>query len=130
MIAPKVDKPTARNQKDAYALATERDGDRCVWCGDNEWTERDHRKGRGVGGLTVEWNIHVLCHTHHLQKTDNAEWALRVGLTVPSYGDPTEWPSRRLVNDELRWVIYGAGTDFAIIPDATAETYLEIKGVR
>lgn len=130
MIQPKTEKPSAKAEQDAYELATLRDNGCCVFCGSPEWVERDHRKNRSQGGLTVEWNLACLCHEHHLLKTENPDWALRVGLAVPSYGDPTEWPARRLVYGQLWWVIYGAGTDFAIISTATAEKYLEEKGVR
>lgn len=118
MIGPKVAKPTPAEEARAYDAATFRDHGVCVRCGrvDPVWgVTRDHRKGRGVGGLTVVENLQLLCGTGttgcHGWKTQNPAEALDNGYTVPGYADPLVWPARRWVPSNFGmvrevWVLY------------------------
>src|SRR5690606_40618483 len=117
-IGPKTVKPTPREEREAYELATLRDRDTCQRCRRNcgqGFTSRDHRKGRGVGGLTVVSNLRVLGGTGtlgcHGWKTANPAAALEEGWAVPGYATPAEWPARRWLRGEhgivrLAWVLY------------------------
>lgn len=114
---PKPIKPTAAEERRAYAMVTERDEDRCQrclrYCGP---TNRDHRKDRGRGGLTVVSNLQCLggsgttgCHGW---KTANPTDAIAEGWSVPSWGEPADWPARRYVPTQWgtvrpAWVLYG-----------------------
>lgn len=135
MSAPKSVPPTKREETEAYELVDLRDG-ACVRCGAQGLVSHDHRKNRSQGGQTTSQNIQILCGTGtlgcHGWATTHPEDAVRDGFAVPGWptADPAAWPARRLVYGVLRWVLYGAGTDFAVIPNATAEAYLESKGVR
>ena len=106
MIGPKRVKLTAREERDAYALATGRDQGTCVRCGSRGPTERDHRQNRN-GFNTVVSNLQLLggpfgCGCH-LWKTQHPHEALALGFAVPSYTRPELWPAWRL-NDG--WVVY------------------------
>ncbi|MEO5920472.1 MAG: HNH endonuclease signature motif containing protein [Pseudolysinimonas sp.] len=116
MIEPKTQKPTPTEEREAYALATKRDGDicqRCLrYCGP---TNRDHRKPRGQGGLTTAGNLQCLggsgttgCHGW---RTENPADALAQGWSVPSFADPLSWPAARWFPTpwntlRLGWVLY------------------------
>ena len=123
MIRPKTDaapKPTPAQEREAYELATLRDRDTCQRCRRNcGWgvTSRDHRKGRGVGGLTTVVNLQVLGGTGttgcHGWKSSHPAEAVAEGWSVPSWADPAEWPARRWLSSgngllRLAWVLYTA----------------------
>lgn len=74
----------------------ERDGMRCVLCG---WTvslataEVHHRKLRSRGGRDDHPNCLTLCpRCHHDKVHGFPVWATVVGLMVPAWADPSEWP--------------------------------------
>lgn len=118
MIGPKVHKPTPAEEARAYDAATFRDLGVCVRCRrvDPVWgVNRDHRKGRGVGGLTVVENLQLLCGSGttgcHGWKSENPAEALDGGYAVPGWADPLVWPARRWVATPLNtvrdvWVLY------------------------
>ena len=130
MIGPKVAKPTAAEERAAYALATERDNDTCQRCLRNCGPiNRDHRRGRGVGGRTVASNLQLLggsgttgCHGW---KTTYPADAIAEGWAVPGGQDPAEWPARRWVHSRFgfapAWVLYDDVGGFRIIADSEAE---------
>jgi hypothetical protein len=115
VIGPKVAAPTAAEERRAYAVVTERDGELCQKCLRARGDNRDHRLNRSQGGRTEPSNLQLLCGSgttgcHGLVTHDLAE-ALRDGWRVPSWGDPREWPARRWLRTEhatLRaaWVLY------------------------
>jgi hypothetical protein len=131
MIRPKVDKPTEKEESLAYAIVTGRDSNRCQrcqrFCGP---PSRDHRKGRGVGGLTTPANLQILggdgttgCHGW---KTAHPALALAEGWTVPGWADPAEYPARRWLPTSrgtvrLSWVLYADDGTWREIDDAEAE---------
>lgn len=106
MIGPKVDRPTAADERRAYAIASERDEHRCQKCHRGP-AQRDHRKNRSQGGRTVASNLLLLCPTCHLWKTDHPVEAVQQGWAVPGWADPAEWPTRRYFRTE--WGTYQAG---------------------
>ncbi len=99
MIGPKVDRPTATDERRAYAIATERDDDTCQRCLRGGAANRDHRKNRSQGGLTVASNLQLLCGSGttgcHGWAHANPRAALEDGWAVPRWADPHEWPARR-----------------------------------
>lgn len=97
MITPKLEKPSSRHEAEAYELVFLRDGGQCVF---RAWdcagpVQRDHRKNRSQGGLTVLLNLQVLCLRHHDWKTTHPEEAAREGWAVPGWSDPATYPARR-----------------------------------
>lgn len=110
MIGPKVAKPTAAEERQAYDTATERDSGRCVRCGCYGTMHRDHRQNRSQGGLTVVSNLQLLCGPHgndegcHKWATEHPESALVDGFAVPGFARPELWPAWRF--DVRSWVIY------------------------
>jgi len=109
MIAPKLPKPTRAEEKAAYLAATIRDEGRCVFCYKVGTVERDHRQNRQAGNTVAE-NIQCLCPAHHQWKTSHPADAEREGYTVPRWGDPAEWPARRMVmgnyGPDTIWCLY------------------------
>lgn len=116
MILPKTDKPSEKQEREAYALATDRDKDSCVKCGNREWIERDHRQNRKAGNTVVE-NLQCLCHSCHVWKTEHPLDARAQGFALKSTDDPLTFPARRLFRTDmgrllLIWVVYlPAGND-------------------
>lgn len=102
MIGPKEPKPTAREEREAYAAVTVRDP-WCVRCG-AAGIQRDHRKNRSQGGLTVPSNLQGLCGSCHRFKTLNPAAAVLEGYAVPGWGRPEFWPAWRV--DVGSWVVY------------------------
>lgn len=119
MIPPKYElppKPTTAEQERAYAIATERDRSMCQRCLRHcGRANRDHRKDRSLGGLTVASNLQILggsgttgCHGW---KTSHPAKALEEGWLVPSWKEPHEWPARRFIATAYgtvrpAWVLY------------------------
>ena len=112
MIAQRAVRPTAAEEREAYELATIRDNDTCQRCRRNCGpTARDHRKGRGVGGLTIVANLQVLGLRCHTWKTEHPKDVIEAGWTVPGWADPEEYPAARWVPTKrgtlrLAWVLY------------------------
>jgi hypothetical protein len=112
VIGPKVAKPTAREESEAYELVTLRDQDICQRClRDCGPAARDHRKNRSQGGVTVVEGLQVLGLDCHVWKTDHPDAANRAGWGVPGWADPAEYPARRWVRTavgtrRLAWVLY------------------------
>lgn len=112
MIGQRTVRPTAAEERDAYELATLRDADTCQRCRRNCGPiARDHRKGRGVGGLTIVANLQCLGLGCHTWKTEHPADALEDGWTVPGWADPETFPARRWVGTKrgtlrLAWVVY------------------------
>ena len=102
MIGPKRPKQTAREEREAYAAVTARDP-WCVRCG-AAGIQRDHRKNRSQGGLTVPSNLQGLCGSCHSFKTLNPSAAVLEGFAVPGWGRPEFWPAWRV--DVGSWVVY------------------------
>jgi hypothetical protein len=61
------------------------------WCavGGCEATEIHHRRGRGAYLLAVETWLPV-CHTHHVQITENPKWAKERGYSLSRLSVVTE----------------------------------------
>ena len=96
MIAPKVQRPTAAEERLAYEIATVRDGDLCQRCRrDCGPIARDHRKNRSQGGPTLAHNLHLLGLRCHQWATEHPLLAVAEGWAVPGWADPREWPARR-----------------------------------
>jgi hypothetical protein len=116
MIGPKVPKPTAADERDAYELATLRDNDTCQRCRRNCGpSNRDHRVNRSQGGRTVVSNLQILGGTGttgcHGWATAHPEDAQAEGWSAPSYAEPSEWPARRWLPGQVgllrrAWVLY------------------------
>lgn len=110
MIQPKRPKLTARQERDAYAIASARDSvrgvERCQACGRFGPCDRDHRQGRDAYNTTPA-NLQLLGGAFgcgcHLKKTQNPAWALEHGLSVPRWANPAEWPAWRY---GVGWVLY------------------------
>lgn len=131
MIAPKTVKPTAADEKRAYADVTERDRGWCVRCGRAGAVERDHRQNRSQGGLTVPCNLQCLCPPCHAWKTQNPAAAVLEGFAVPGWGHPEWWPAYRA--DVRSWVLYfdtpdSQGQWWTEITQATADQLMNGGG--
>lgn len=74
----------------------ERDGMRCVLCGwmvSLEAAEVHHRKLRSRGGQDDHPTCLTLCSRCHKDRVHAFPvWATVVGLMVPAWADPTDWP--------------------------------------
>ena len=103
MIGQRAVKLTARQEREAYAAATERDKGRCVRCGTNAPTHRDHRQNRDAYN-TVVANLQLLCAiVCHPWKNANPAAAMRDGFAVSRWADPAATPAYRF---GVGWVIY------------------------
>jgi hypothetical protein len=111
VIAPKVERPTPRQEREAYELATARDGGVCQRCLRGGNATRDHRRNRSQGGLTVASNLQLLCGSGttgcHGWATTHPADALRDGWAVPGWADPAAWPTRRYFRTEVGTVRAG-----------------------
>jgi hypothetical protein len=73
-----------------------RDDGRCVLC--LNFTsladaEIHHRKLKSRGGIDEHPNLITLCpHCHHTRVHRFPQWANAVGLMVPSWAEPADWP--------------------------------------
>lgn len=108
MIGQRPVKLTARQERDAYAAVTERDGGRCQRCGyyDPEAMQRDHRQGRNAYN-TVPSNLHLLggpgaCDCHRWV-TEHPREAMALGFTVSRHAHPADAPAWRY---GVGWVTY------------------------
>lgn len=100
-ILPKTPKPTDREEREAYNLAVERDGNVCLFRSSEcaGAVQLDHRRNRSQGGLTILSNLQSLCVIHHDWKTNHPEEALAQCLGVPGHHrlSPAEYPASRWV---------------------------------
>jgi hypothetical protein len=115
VIGPKVPAPTAAEERRAYAVVTERDGQLCQRCLRARGDNRDHRLNRSQGGRTAPSNLQLLCGSGttgcHGWRTENLRAALEDGWRVPAGQDPREWPARRWLRTRVgtlraAWVLY------------------------
>ena len=110
MIGQKRPKLTRTQERAAYDAATARDSvngvEQCQKCGRFGPCDRDHRQGRDPFNTTPA-NLQLLGGAFgcgcHVWKTENPADAIKAGFTVPSWGDPSEWPAWRFGGG---WVIY------------------------
>jgi hypothetical protein len=101
MIAPKIPKPTAAEERRAYKAATVRDRDTCMRCLRNCGPiARDHRKNRSQGGRTVLSNLQLLGLGCHQWKTEYPDLAIEDGWGVPGWADPAAFPASRWVEGD------------------------------
>jgi hypothetical protein len=109
MIGPKEEKPTAREQREAYELVEVRDGGVCQWCRRNECgpIQIDHRRNRSQGGLTVIENLQALGLRHHVEKTEHPDAANSEGHGVPGWAEPADYPARRWLRSTVGTVRLG-----------------------
>lgn len=127
MIGPKEPKPSPADEKHAYAKATERGGGSCARCG-KYGVQRDHRKNRSQGGLTVLSNLQLLCPTCHQWKTENPTAAVLEGFAVPGWARPETWPAWHI---GIGWVLYlDEPEDGHLIRPITAVTADLLMGTR
>jgi len=130
VIGPKVPKPSAADERDAYELATLRDLDTCQRCRRNCGpSNRDHRQNRSQGGRTVVSNLQVIGGTGttgcHGFITSHPEEATAEGWAVPGWAVPADWPARRWVRGDagilhLVWVLYSDDGEITEITEADA----------
>ena len=111
MIGPKVDGPSARDEREAYELATIRDRATCVRCRAQGNVQRDHRRNRSQGGRTVVENLQCLCPSCHLWKTEHPKQATVEGWACPGWADPATFPAARMFTNDngakiLGWCVY------------------------
>lgn len=134
MIGPKTAKPTAAEEKQAYAIAAGRDDltcQRCLgWCGA---PQQDHRQNRQPGN-TVPSNLQTLGLICHQWKTEHPADALADGWAVPRWATPARWPARRWyrnldgVTVRKGWALYGDDGSITEISDHEARRRMEGGG--
>lgn len=130
-ILPKTRKPTAREEREAYLLATYRDDDTCQRCRrDCGQTARDHRQNRQPGNTTAA-NLQVLGLRCHQWKTEHPHDAMREGWAVPGYALPENWPARRWQETahgmlRLAWCLYDNQGGVHWITDEEAHRRMEV----
>jgi len=99
-------KLTAKQEREAYRLVTERDQGMCQRCGYRGPTDRDHRQNRDAYN-TVPSNLQLLGNDFgcgcHRWKTEHPEQAVLDGFACPRYARPELWPAYRI---GVGWVIY------------------------
>lgn len=117
MIRPKTRRPSKAEEKTAYKLATLRDGGMCVRCSRVGIVQRDHRKNRSQGGLTVASNLQLLCAADHLWKTEHPDLANAAGFGVPGWANPELWPAWR----HGEWVLYTDTGTWIVLTKAEAD---------
>jgi hypothetical protein len=130
MVYQKTRKPTAAEERLAYDIVEVRDLV-CVKCRRGD-IQRDHRKNRSQGGLTVASNLQLLCTTCHLWKTDHPAEALAEGLAVPGWGVAADFPARRWLPTQFgtyrqAWVLYDDEGGWVVI--SHIEAVVRGKGV-
>lgn len=104
VIGQRIPRQTERQKREAYEAATARDKGRCVRCGTNATTHRDHRQNRTAYNTTPA-NLQLLCALDcHPWKTHFPEWAMRDGFSVSRFAvDPAMVPAYRF---DAGWVLY------------------------
>lgn len=117
MIGPRPVKLTPRQERESYAIVTERDQGRCQRCGRFGPVERDHRQNRDAYN-TVPSNLQCLCRSCHQWKTENPVAAILEGFAVSRYARPELWPAWRY---DVGWVIYDDTGGWQEISQATAD---------
>jgi hypothetical protein len=143
-IRPKYEtpKPSKADEADAYELVTLRDAGVCVKCRRVHpvfGVNRDHRKDRSVGGLTVASNLQLLCGSGttgcHGWKSANPKEAAAEGWAVPGWpsADPKKWPARRWIRTDfgtlrLAWVLYDDDGGWIEITKSQAATAMTEMG--
>lgn len=130
MIAPKTAKPTPKQETEAYLICIDRDDNTCQKCLRNcGAVQRDHRKNRSQGGLTLASNLQCLGAGCHQWKTEHPKAAVAQGWAVPGSKDPARWPARRYLKSHsgmvrLAWVLYTDDGDYNEISDDRAEALM------
>lgn len=109
MVWQKTRKPTPMEERRAYAITEERD-EVCVRCRRGD-IQRDHRKNRSQGGLTLPSNLQLLCVSCHEWKTTHPKDARADGLAVPGWAVSADFPARRWLPTAIgtyrrAWVLY------------------------
>lgn len=137
MIGQRPVKQTPAEERRAYQAVTLRDQDTCQRCLRNcggGVTSRHHRKNRSQGGRTLPSNLVVLGGTGttgcHGIITESPQLARAEGFTVPSWGDPAEFPVRRYVRTAQGtrrqvWVLLDDHGLFRQITDEEARRRME-----
>jgi len=135
VIAPKLEPPTARAEREAYELVTLRDGETCQRClrSDCGPTQRDHRLNRSQGGWTVVENLQLLGMLCHSWKTDHPDDACRNGWGVPAWAHWSWYPARRWIRTavnthRLAWVLYVGNQVLEISPEDAADRIAGLRG--
>ncbi|GAA4176425.1 HNH endonuclease signature motif containing protein [Gryllotalpicola koreensis] len=146
MIGPKYEqtqRPSAAEEQLAYELVTLRDLGVCVKCRRVHpvfGVNRDHRKNRSQGGLTLASNLNLLCGSGtdgcHGWVTEHPREAVAEGWAVPGWplADPREWPARRWVKVpgrftlSLVWVLYDDVGGFTQITEKEARKRMHEMG--
>ena len=110
-ITPKMAALTARDEREAYELATLRDCETCVRCRRHGEVQRDHRRNRSQGGRTVVENLQCMCNHCHVWKSEHPKEAVELGWAVPGWAEPGDWPARRMFLSDngariLGWCFY------------------------
>ena len=131
MIRPKTRKPTAAEEREAYAIATARDEGTCQRClRDCGPIARDHRQNRQPGN-TVASNLCLLGLGCHTWKTEHPADALDQGWAVPRWADPARWPARRWFRSDFTftfregWALYDDAGNVTEITDRQALELME-----
>lgn len=125
MITPKLERPSKKDDSEAYNLATARDENTCQRClRDCGPIARDHRQNR-MPGNTIASNLQALGLRCHVWKTEHPADALAEGWAVPRWANPHEWPARRWVPTSrgtvlAAWVIYDDAGGWVEIPETEA----------
>ncbi len=130
MIAPKLPKQTAADERVARDIVNGRDEGICVRCRRaGVPTNWDHRQNRSQLGRWRAANGQLLCGSGttgcHGWKTSNPKAATEEGYSVPSWVDPAEWPARRYFPTpfgtvRLGWCLYDDDGGVTEISDAEA----------
>lgn len=127
-VTAKTPRPSKAEETRAYEIVTDRDMGQCVRCGGREGIQRDHIQNRQSGN-TVVWNLQCLCLRCHQWKSENPIDAIAEGFALPRWIDVRDVPVRRLVFGQLLWVIYGAGSAYAVIGEHEAMSRRETLGI-
>lgn len=130
MIGPRPVKLTAKEMREAYQIATQRDEGRCQRCGKTTTVHRDHRQNRTAYN-TVPSNLQLLCALEcHPFKSEHPQLAVLEGFAVPRWARPDVWPAYRF---GVGWVIYfdapdGDGNYWRAITESTADLLMNGGG--
>lgn len=133
MTRQRLPKQTRADETRARAIVARRDAGRCVRCRRfAHGLNFDHRVNRSQGGRWSASNGQMLCGSGttgcHGWATTHPELAIADGWSVPGWGDPQTWPSRRWVHDELVWVLLDDSGGFTRITDEDARNRMDGRG--